>query len=149
MRMVWPEPGRWLSLVLLGGLLATAVDPAAAASERKKAKAKAAAKEQDSPKRPPREVAQSRPGSYLKRDKPLGDLADLRGEFERRRDFEVVRHYSRVAQLDAIEQVARKENDLALLERIDVVRRKELRRYLAVMQRLRDSARLKALQGNP
>jgi hypothetical protein len=94
-------------------------------------------------------VVKLRQGSLLRRDKPLERTPDLRGEFERRRDAEVVRHYTRVAQLDAIEAVARQQSDERLLERVEAVRRKETRRFWDAMQYLRAEARRKTASGTP
>lgn len=94
-------------------------------------------------------VTKLRQGSVLRRDKALGETVDLRGEFERRRDFEIIQHYTRIAELDVIEAVARKEKDLKLIERAENVRRKELRRFWAVMQKLRALARMRSVSGAP
>jgi hypothetical protein len=120
----------------------------AAAPSKGKAKAKATAESEESTKKT-HNVTKTRQGSLLKRDKPVAEEVDLRGELERRRDYEIVRHYTRVAEFDVIEGIARANKNLALAERVETVRRKELRRYLAVMQRLRELARTKALQGTP
>ncbi len=138
---------RWS--LLLGSCVALtplAPEAAAPATAKREAKAEAADDESDPSKRG---ASATRPGSLLKRDKPVGEKVDLRGELERRRDFEIVRHYTRVAELDVIEEIAHEHDDLALAERVEGIRRKELRRYLAVMQRLRDLARAKALRGTP
>ncbi|MBI5507736.1 MAG: hypothetical protein HY903_03170 [Deltaproteobacteria bacterium] len=77
------------------------------------------------------------------------ESVDLRGELERRRDQEMQRHYARLAELDVIDEVAARENDAALSERVEAVRRKEERRYWAVMQRLKGEAWQKLARGAP
>jgi hypothetical protein len=137
------------TILAFGLLLLPAASRAAAPAE---AEAKTEADEgaaDDKPKKKKRNLDETRQGSLLKRDKPVAEEVDLRGELERRRDFEIVRHYTRVAELDVIEELARARDDPALAEKVEDVRRKELRRYLAVMQRLRELARAKALQGTP
>ncbi len=124
-----------------------------AAETRSKSKAKAkkteGEEEQETAAEAKRNIDKARPGSLLNRDKPLGESIDLRGDMERRRDFEVIRHYTRVAELDVIEGLARKANDLTLLERVEDIRRKELQRYFSVMQLLRDLALQKAVEVIP
>jgi len=134
---------------LVAALVPVGLSAAAPSKGKAKAKAKATAEEAEGSTKKSRNVTKTRQGSLLKRDKPVAQEVDLRGELERRRDFELVRHYTRVAEFDVIEAVARANNNATLAERVETVRRKELRRYLAVMQRLRELARAKALQGTP
>jgi hypothetical protein len=124
---------RWFGWCAALGVAAASSASLAAAPDKDKTKAKAVTET--------RAVRKTRQGSLLKRDKPPPAGVDLRGELERRRDFEVLRHYTRVAELDVIEELARSANDLDLAERVETVRRKEQRRYLEVMQRLREIAR--------
>ncbi len=132
----------------LGVLLAAGA--VGAAPSKEKAKAPAAVDDGVAPaKAPRREINKIRQGSLLKRDAPAEEAPDLRGDAERRRDQEVVRHFERIAELDVIEQLAAREDDLALLERVEAVRRKELRRHWARLQQLRAWVLLKNWQGNP
>jgi hypothetical protein len=98
---------------------------------------------------PPRNLAKTRPGSFLKRDKPWDEPADLRGEAERRRDREIVTHYRRMATLDVLSTVAQSDNDLGLLESIEDVRRKEVERHHKVMMRLKRDMSAVVLAGTP
>ena len=90
-----------------------------------------------------------RQGSYLRKNEGDPEAIDLRGELERRRDFEMRRHYARMAELDAIEEVAVQESDDALMERVEAVRRKEERRFWSVMQTLKGLAWQKIVRGEP
>ncbi len=94
-----------------------------------------------------RPATKLRADSLLKRDVPMPGLVDVRGDFEKRRDQELVRHYTRMAELDVIAAVAREQHDDALGERVESVRRKERRRFLALMRRLYETARQQATVG--
>lgn len=119
------------------------------AEGKSKGKAKTDVEEEDDGRRRSTRVTKLRQGSVLRRDKPMAETVDLRGEFERRRDLEVIEHYTRVAELDVIESLARKEKDHKLIERVENVRRKELRRFFAIMQHLRDLALARSASGSP
>jgi hypothetical protein len=140
----------WLIAVAIVGAFGVAT-PAltGAASKVKKPEEEAPAEPNDDGTRRTSRVVKLRQGSLLRRDKPFDEAPDLRGELERRRDTEVVRHYTRAAQLDVIEEVARDQNDLRLLERVESVRRKETRRFWDAMQRLSEEARRKTASGTP
>lgn len=62
---------------------------------------------------------------------------DLRSRFEKERDGFVLEHYTRVAELDVIEEIAHKQNDMGLLEAVESIRRKENMRFWHVMQKLK------------
>jgi hypothetical protein len=62
---------------------------------------------------------------------------DLRGDLERRRDTEMIKHFSRMAELDVIADLAEKAHDLTLAERVEEVRRKETGRFRDAMQELK------------
>jgi hypothetical protein len=94
-----------------------------------------------------RNLAKTRPGSFLKRDKLWDEPADLRGESERRRDRELVTHYRRMAELDVLAAVARDQGDVNLQERVEDVRRKEVERHHKVMIRLKRELASTALAG--
>ncbi len=90
-----------------------------------------------------------RQGSFLRRTDSEPEPVDLRGDLERRRDIEITRHYTRIAVLDRIAAIAEDQNDGALTDRVEAVRRKETRRYWAAMQELRSLAWLKTVRGQP
>ncbi|MBI3178516.1 MAG: hypothetical protein HYZ27_02575 [Deltaproteobacteria bacterium] len=126
-----------IMLALCGASLAAAQKPA------KQAPAEAPPSKGPPPasidvKRP---LSKLRADSLLKRDAPMPVLTDVRGDVEKRRDQELVRHYSRMAELDVIAAVAAAEGDDALGERVESVRRKERRRFLALMRQLHELAR--------
>ena len=81
-----------------------------------------------------------RKGSYLLGNRGLSELRDLRGDFERRRDQEVLKHYTRTAQLDAIARRAKIAGAAAILTRIDRIRRVEDTRHRLVMKEIRQGA---------
>ena len=90
------------------------------------------------PAQPPaRNLTKTRPGSMLKTDKPLPGVVDLRGQAERHRDAELIKHYSRLAELDVLASRAAEARDVALQEHVEDVRRKEVQRHQLVMMRLR------------
>ena len=90
-----------------------------------------------------------RQGSFLRRSDAGREEPDLRGELERRRDLEMRRHYARMAELDAIQEVGREAKDDALMDRVEAIRRKEERRYWAVMQEFRALVWAKTVRGAP
>lgn len=94
----------------------------------------------EQPPPPARNLAKTRPGSVLKGDKPLPLAADLRSEAERRRDAELVTHFSRMAELDVLAALAAETRDLVLQEQVEQVRRKEVQRHQKVMILLRRTA---------
>lgn len=90
-----------------------------------------------------------RPGSMLRSEAPPPDEPeDLRGELERRRDAELTKHYGRMAELDVIAELADKVHDLALAERTEDIRRKEVQRFREAMQDLRVSVRHTTMEIN-
>ena len=91
-----------------------------------------------------------RVGSMLHSDTASLDAApDLRGPLEKRRDAELIRHYSRLATLDTIVELAEKAKDTALAERSEEVRRKEMQRFHASMQELRQATWREIESGSP
>lgn len=62
---------------------------------------------------------------------------DLQGELGHRRDRELQTHYSRLAELDYIAELAAKAHKVALAERLETTRRKEVERFFGVMQEIR------------
>jgi hypothetical protein len=62
---------------------------------------------------------------------------DLRGELERRRDAEMAKHFTRMAELDVIADLAEKAHDFTLAERVEEIRRKETGRFRDAMQELK------------
>lgn len=58
------------------------------------------------------------------------------GALQTRRDNELLRHYTRIAELDAVDELAKKMADHQLQERVEEIRRKEVNRFYAAMQRI-------------
>jgi len=54
-----------------------------------------------------------------------------------------------MAELDAIQEVGREAKDDALMDRVEAIRRKEERRYWAVMQEFRALVWAKTVRGAP
>jgi hypothetical protein len=92
-------------------------------------------------------LSKVRPGSVLKNAEPEPPAPDLRGLIERRRDWEVVAHFQRLAELDVITELAIKNNDGSLADRAEAVRRLEIERFRLAMRRLRNVIQAKALTG--
>lgn len=90
-----------------------------------------------------------RSGSMIRRYHEEPPPPDLRGEYERRRDHEVIRHFTRLAQLDAITKVALGAGDTALAARVETVRRAEKERSRLAMERLRAVVRHRLRTGVP
>jgi hypothetical protein len=86
---------------------------------------------------PAHNTPKMRAGSVLKSDKLLPSHADLRSEAERRRDAELRKHFSRLAELDAVNAVAVQDGNLRLQEYVEQVRRKEVQRHQKVMMAMR------------
>ena len=78
-----------------------------------------------------------RKGSYILGNRGLSERPDLRGDFERRRDQELLKHYTRTAQLDAIARRAKIAGKAEILTRIDHIRRVEEARHRLVMKEIR------------
>jgi len=76
-----------------------------------------------------------RSGSILKKHAQF-HAADLRGEYEKRRDHEVESHLSRLAMLDRVRVVAAAARNLALVSRAEAVRRAEIDRFNATLRSL-------------
>ncbi|MEK7704364.1 MAG: hypothetical protein AAB426_05350 [Myxococcota bacterium] len=81
-----------------------------------------------------RPVTKIRQGSVLHREQTEAPAPDLRTPWERGRDALVALHLARVAQLDVIAEAARTMQDVALQERVDDVRRKELQGFYEQMR---------------
>jgi hypothetical protein len=141
------------ALVLALGI----ADSASAQATKAKAKAKAAPTKAAPPASKPAEVPAAKPsgralqktreGSLLKRDGPLPSAPDIRSDYERERDKQLLDHYRRLARLDWIEQLASKADDTRLLERVENVRRREIQRHRAAMTRLWEQARGRQVLG--
>lgn len=71
-------------------------------------------------------------------------FVDLQGDLGHRRDQELQTHYSRLAELDFIAEIAAKGHHVALAERLETTRRKEVERFFGVMQEIRVRAMPKA-----
>lgn len=85
--------------------------------------------------RPRTDLRKIREDSLLRRKKPARRPPDLRSSQEKWRDAQLVKHYTRVAQLDVMAALARKERDAALADRVEQIRRKEVRRFMTSMRR--------------
>lgn len=148
------------ALVLLLGL----ADAGWAQGNKAKAKAKAAPPAKAAPAKalpatkpptdaPPaakpsgRALQKTREGSLLKRDGPFPSAPDIRSDYERERDRQLLDHYRRLARLDWIEQLATKADDTRLLERVENVRRREIQRQRTAMTRLWEQARGRQVLG--
>lgn len=107
--------------------------------------------ENDKPKRSQhsRSLTKVRTGSLIHRSRPEEPVVDLRGEHERRRDHEVIRHYRRMAQLDVIAKVAAETGDEQLTSEVEAVRRTELERFRLAMQHLQMVIRTRLQTGLP
>ena len=88
-----------------------------------------------------------RTGSYLIRNRPVKLEYDGRGDFERRRDYELTRHYSRMAELDVIESLAAKSGESSLGDRVERIRRIEKARFRTVLAKLRLISQYKSAVG--
>ncbi len=90
-----------------------------------------------------------RPDSLLIRKGKAVVEKDLRGDFGRRRDFEMLLHFSRLAELDVIESLAGKLGDSSVSGRAERLRRREKARHRAVLARLRSVSLYKYSVGVP
>lgn len=88
-----------------------------------------------------------RTGSYIISDRPVFVSADLRGDFNRRRDYEVTRHFRRLAKLAVIESLAAKKGDSSVADRVERIRRIEKKRYRKALQLLRLASQYKTEVG--
>ena len=88
-----------------------------------------------------------RSGSFLIRNKPIELEFDIRSDFERKRDFELIQHFRRLAELAVIESLAAKSGDSAIAERVEQIRRVENQRYREALKHLRLVARYNAEVG--
>lgn len=127
------------ALCLFGGV-ALAQEPAAPAPEAKGARPEAKVKPA---------LKRIRPGSFLVRRRKAHSDPDLRGDFGRRRDFEMLLHFGRLAELDVIESLAGKLGDSSVSGRAERLRRREKARHREVLARLRSVALYKYSVGVP
>jgi len=127
------------ALCLFGGV-ALAQEPVPSAPEEKAVKPAVKAKPV---------FKRIRPGSLLIRKGKGAAEKDLRGDFGRRRDFEMLLHFSRLAELDVIESVAGKLGDSSASGRAERLRRREKARHREVLARLRSVSLYKYSVGVP
>ena len=99
------------------------------------------------PKAPPKKRIRS--GSYLVGNRGIGAKVDSRGDFERRRDMEIMKHFTRRAQLDVLARRAKQATRNDLLERLDRIRRVEDERHRLWMQELSQAAVFSEMRGLP
>ena len=140
--------GVFLSLAPLETTLAAPVAPVAASKPGAAPSLPTASK----PSPPVRNLTKTRPGSVLKSDKLLPGLVDLRSDAERARDAELRNHFSRLAELDVMAQVAIDRGDTQLEEHVEQVRRKEEQRHQKVMIAVKHTiaeAHPEAAEGQP
>ena len=83
------------------------------------------------PRHTPRKI---RKGSLLHEDQPIAPVPDLRSEFEARRDAEIEKHYTRIARLERLWDLATEMDDARLADRVDALRRQEKQRHGDVMR---------------
>lgn len=140
--MSWPALGRLLALLLTAMLMSAT--PVGAQEEDQPEEVKIE-------RRPNhfRNRTKIRSGSMIRRHTEDPTPPDLRGEYERRRDDQVIRHFTRLAQLDAITKVALSVDDTALAAQAETVRRAENERFRLAMDRLRRVIRHRVRTGMP
>lgn len=126
-------------LVLGAGFYAQAQQNSDAAS----AQAKPAAAEKVPAKK------KIRSGSYLVGNRGIKPTADMRGDFERSRDLELIKHYTRRAQLDVIARRAKQVGQTEYLERLDRIRRIEDERHRLRMKELTEGSMFLDMRGLP
>ncbi|MBN1962663.1 MAG: hypothetical protein JW841_17155 [Deltaproteobacteria bacterium] len=91
-------------------------------------------------KKPPRKTIKTRRDSVLDGDMLLPAPVDLRSSAERIRDKEMQLHFSRLAQLDVIEEIANQRDDTKMAEWCEQVRRNEVQRHQKVMIAMKRAA---------
>ncbi|MBC7794004.1 MAG: hypothetical protein H7Z43_09860 [Clostridia bacterium] len=90
---------------------------------------------------------ETRDNSYIVNNTPMAEPPDLRGTYEKRRDEELNTHYTRLARLDYISELAEGSKNTRLLERIETVRRREVQRHRIAMTRFWEQARGRSMVG--
>ena len=90
-----------------------------------------------------------RSGSYLVGNRGIKPATDMRGDFERRRDLELIKHYTRRAQLDVIARRAKQVGQTQYLERLDRIRRIEDERHRLRMKEITESSLFLDMRGLP
>lgn len=90
-----------------------------------------------------------RSGSFLVGNRGIAPETDTRGDFERRRDLEIIKHYTRRAQLDVIARRAKQVGQIDLLERLDRIRRVEDERHRLRMQEVTEGSVFLDMRGLP
>jgi len=152
--------GRWLGRLLVLLVAIPTLGGAALVGAQQKAKDEGRTETQEAGQEAAEEVNERRSnhfrnrtkirsGSMIRRHQDDPPPPDLRGEYERRRDHQVIRHFTRLAQLDAITKVALGAGDTALAARVETVRRAENERFRLAMDRLRMVIRHRLRTGMP
>ncbi len=90
-----------------------------------------------------------RSGSYLVGNRGIKPTTDMRGDFERSRDLELIKHYTRRAQLDVIARRAKQVGQTEYLERLDRIRRIEDERHRLRMKELTEGSLFLDMRGLP
>ena len=91
----------------------------------------------------------TREESLLVRNKLLPEASDLRSDFELYRDSVLVKHYTRLATLDAISEQAKRSQEDSLLDYAEEVRRSENRWFRTVMMQYRRDVQRQSMQTQP
>jgi len=134
--------GIFMSLALVG-LSAHAQENTEAAPSKPVAETKPAAAQETPVKK------RIRSGSYLVGNRGLKPQMDTRGDFERRRDLELIKHYTRRAQLDVIARRAKQIGETQYLERLDRIRRIEDERHRLRMKEITEGSVFLDMRGLP
>ena len=130
-------------LTLCAGVYAQAQDKPDASAVEPKAEAKSAQAEKEPVKN------RIRSGSYLVGNRGIQPATDMRGDFERRRDLELIKHYTRRAQLDVIARRAKQIGETQYLERLDRIRRVEDERHRLRMKEITEGSMFLDMRGLP
>ena len=132
-----------LGLTLCAGVYAQAQDKPAASAVAPKTESKSAQADEEPVKN------RIRSGSYLVGNRGIEPATDMRGDFERRRDLELIKHYTRRAQLDVIARRAKQIGQTQYLERLDRIRRIEDERHRLRMKEITEGAMFLDMRGLP
>ena len=129
--------------VLCGGVYAQAQEKPDGVTVKPEATTKPAVAEEEPVKN------RIRSGSYLVGNRGIEPATDTRGDFERRRDLELIKHYTRRAQLDVIARRAKQIGQTQYLERLDRIRRIEDERHRLRMKEITEGSMFLEMRGLP
>lgn len=88
-----------------------------------------------------------RPDSMLARDEPFPETPDLRGTAAKERDEALAVHEQRMAELEVIGDIAVKDHDPDMIDRVDDLRRREVQRFRILMQEFLYAMRVQLARG--